>query len=578
MFSLSLALVSLIAGVLTILAPCVLPVLPVILAGSVGEKGKWYPYIVTGSLALSIVAFTVLLKASTLLIDVPPEFWKYLSGVILLALGLVYIFPHTWTLISSRIFGSRANSSLDHAQDIESSTMRAIVTGAVLGPVFSTCSPTYSLLLATVFPVSLVAGIVYTFIYAIGLSLVLLAIAVFGASLVRKLKVFADEGGIFRKMLGLILVVVGLLIITGIDKKIETYLVTHFDVTSIEESVLDRVLPSTSPSAPISPIPEQILPSSESQIQNIPKLNIENPIAAPEIPGSLTNWINSNPLTMASLKGKVVLIDFWTYSCINCQRTLPYLIDWDKKYRDQGLVIIGVHAPEFAFEKVKNNVEKAVTEAQIRYPVVLDNDFTLWNLYNNRYWPAKYFIDRSGKIRHTHFGEGEYAESETVIQYLLNEGKIGSEVAMQSPRLSSQEQTKSIPQQANTKPQSPETYLGTDRRANIVVSDAPLASNQWSLGGKWDEQLQSITAVKQSTLSYNFSARDVYLVLGGTGTIKVTVDGIVQNPGKDVQNGIITVDSDRMYHIVHSPHFAQDKILKLEFSPGVSAYAFTFGS
>ncbi len=137
--------------------------------------------------------FTVLLKVSTAFIDIPSSFWKYLSGLILLALGLVYIFPHAWAQISSRIFGSRANSSLDHAQNIESSTMRGIVTGAVLGPVFSTCSPTYSLLLATVFPVSLVAGIIYTFIYAIGLSLVLLAISVFGASLVRKLRVFADE-------------------------------------------------------------------------------------------------------------------------------------------------------------------------------------------------------------------------------------------------------------------------------------------------------------------------------------------------------------------------------------------------
>lgn len=189
----SLAFVSFIAGVLTILAPCVLPVLPVILAGSIGEKGKWYPYIVTLSLAFSIVLFTVFLKASTLLIDVPPEFWKYLSGVILLVLGLVYIFPHTWTQISSKVFGSGANVRLDKAQDIESSTLRAIVTGAVLGPVFSTCSPTYSLLLATIFPVSFLSGVFYTLIYALGLSLVLLLISQFGSTLIRKLRIYADE-------------------------------------------------------------------------------------------------------------------------------------------------------------------------------------------------------------------------------------------------------------------------------------------------------------------------------------------------------------------------------------------------
>ena len=139
---------------------------------------------------------------------------------------------------------------------------------------------------------------------------------------------------------------------------------------------------------------------------------------APELTG-LTDWINSAPLTLASLKGKVVLIDFWTYSCINCQRTLPYLIEWDKKYRDQGLVIIGVHAPEFAFEKNPENVAKAVKDVGIRYPVVLDNAYATWNAYTNQYWPAKYFIDRDGKLRHSHFGEGDYAESEKVIQYLL---------------------------------------------------------------------------------------------------------------------------------------------------------------
>ncbi len=574
----SLALVSLIAWILTILAPCVLPVLPVILAGSIGEKWKWYPYIVTGSLALSIVMFTILLKASTLLIDVPPEFWKYISGVILLALGLVYIFPHTWTKISSKIFGSRANTSLDRAQNIESSTLRWIVTGAVLGPVFSTCSPTYSLLLATVFPVSFLSGVFYTFLYAIGLSLVLLMISIFGNSLIKKLKIFADEWGLFRKVLGLILVVVWLLILTGIDKKIETYLITQFDVTSIEEGILDRFLPTNLPLENRVTSIENPLSSSISQWQkkNIPKLSIEKPTVAPEIPASLTNWINSNPLTMASLRGKVVLIDFWTYSCINCQRTLPYLIDWDKKYRDQWLVIIGVHAPEFAFEKVKNNVEQAVSSASIAYPVVLDNDFILWNLYNNRYWPAKYFIDREGNLRHTHFGEGEYAESEQVIQYLLTEWQSWSGLMLDSTR--PPDVGINTPQIENMKPQSPETYLGTDRRANMVASDIPLASNQWTLSWRWYEQPQSIMSTKNSTLRYNFSARDVYLVLGGKWTIRVTVDGKVQNSGKDIQDGTGIIDADRMYHIVHGSQFMEDAILEIDFSPWVSAYAFTFGS
>ena len=230
----------------------------------------------------------------------PPEFWKYLSGVILLVLGLVYIFPHTWTQISARVFGSRANNSLDQAQNIESSTMRAIVTGAVLGPVFSTCSPTYSLLLATVFPVSFVSGIVYTLIYALGLSLVLLLISYFGSSLVRRLKIYADERGMFRKVLGLILAIVGLLIITGIDKKIETAAIEIFDITSVEQGIIERFLPSESPTSPERVTIE--VTNTGANNSNVPTLNIANPTLAPEIPASLTNWVNSNPLTMASLK------------------------------------------------------------------------------------------------------------------------------------------------------------------------------------------------------------------------------------------------------------------------------------
>lgn len=240
---LSLVIVSFVAGVLTILAPCVLPVLPVILAGSLTEKKWWYPYVITGSLAISIVVFTVLLKASTLLIDIPSSFWKYFSGMILLGLWLVYVFPHQWTKLSSWLFWSRANKGLDQAQNLENPFLRAIITGWVLGPVFSTCSPTYTLLLATVFPVSFVSGIFYTLVYSLWLAIVLLLISKFGVSLIRKLRFFADEQWLFRKILWLILVFVAIMILLWFDKKIETIIVENFDVTSIEESVLKH-LPS----------------------------------------------------------------------------------------------------------------------------------------------------------------------------------------------------------------------------------------------------------------------------------------------------------------------------------------------
>lgn len=335
---------------------------------------------------------------------------------------------------------------------------------------------------------------------------------------VRNLRSYSDENGKFKKTLGLVLVLVGTAILTGIDKKVEYWAAGIYDFSKIEQNVLDRVSPDSSNLPRIGDSPIKTGTSSDDRMESAPKLSIRNPFPAPEI--DLKEWINSDPLTMAKLKGKVVVIDFWTYSCINCQRTLPYLIDWDKKYRKDGLVIIGVQAPEFAFEKVRSNVEAAVKEAGIEYPVVLDNDLELWNAYRNRYWPAKYFIDRQGNVRHTHFGEGKYAESERVIRSLLTEngGNVTvpmAEVAeVSAPIWSSLRQT-------------PETYLGLDRRDLYVTSSpekpAELTDDRWTLSGEWSEGPENVTAGNGASLRLNFSAKDVYLVLSGSGQVRTLV-------------------------------------------------------
>lgn len=237
----TLLLASFLAGILTILAPCVLPVLPVVLAGSLSEKQKWYPYLVIFSLAVSIVLFTVVLKVSTIFIDIPQSFWKYLSGGILIALWLIYVFPHIWTWIATRLNLSRSSASLDKAQDISSPITRAIATGAALGPVFSTCSPTYTLLLATVFPVSLVAGITYTIVYVLGLSLMLIIIALLGRSIIARLRIVADERSWFKRILGIVFILIGLMIVSWFDKKFETYVLERFDVSGIEIWLIDRL-------------------------------------------------------------------------------------------------------------------------------------------------------------------------------------------------------------------------------------------------------------------------------------------------------------------------------------------------
>ncbi len=239
----TLLLSSFIAWVLTILAPCVLPVLPVVLAGSVTEKKWWYPYLVTLSLAVSVVLFTVLLKASTFLIDIPSSFWKMLSWGILITLGFVYVFPHAWVWIAEKLGFGQSSISLDHAQDIGSPVLRAIATGWALGPVFSTCSPTYTLLLATVFPVSFAAGIGYTLVYALGLALMLTLIAIWGRSIIAKFRGMADERWWFKRILGIVFILIGLMIIAWLDKKVETWLLDRFDVPSLEEGVLDKLIP-----------------------------------------------------------------------------------------------------------------------------------------------------------------------------------------------------------------------------------------------------------------------------------------------------------------------------------------------
>jgi thiol-disulfide isomerase/thioredoxin len=277
-------------------------------------------------------------------------------------------------------------------------------------------------------------------------------------------------------------------------------------------------------------------------------------------------WINSKPLTVEQLRGKVVLIDFWTYSCINCLRTLPHLKAWDATYRSKGLMIIGVHTPEFAFEHVTSNVRSAVQRLGIRYPVVQDNSYKTWDNYANQYWPAEYLIDRTGHVRHTHFGEGEYPQTETLIRRLL---AVDGKRAQQ------------LPDTTPTEAMTPETYLGYTRIGNYVgsqiVPDKParytfasnLFANAFSYDGTWRVGGEKITAIKDARLRLDFQAKDVYLVLGGKGTVQVVIDG---KPTKTLR-----VDAERLYTVRASSAPATHALLELRFSPGVQAYSFTFG-
>jgi thiol-disulfide isomerase/thioredoxin len=305
-------------------------------------------------------------------------------------------------------------------------------------------------------------------------------------------------------------------------------------------------------------------------------------------------WFNSQSLTREQLNGKVVLIDFWTYSCINCLRSIPHVKAWDEKYRKDGLVVIGVHAPEFAFERDPANVAKAIRDLGIRYPVALDNNYRLWSALKNNYWPAHYFIDARGRIRYYHHGEGQYDLSERVIRQLLAEaGHAPRDMALAKARASGAQAAAAF---ADVK--SGETYVGYARTANFAspggllkdrpktYSGAPLALNNWSLEGQWIDGRQSARSLAPGAkISFRFHARDLHLVLGSAGgkplRYRVTLDGLAPagDAGVDTRpDGSGTVTEQRLYQLVRQKGAVRDRIFTIEFlDPGAEAFAFTFG-
>ncbi|MGH6706150.1 MAG: thioredoxin family protein, partial [Sphingomicrobium sp.] len=322
------------------------------------------------------------------------------------------------------------------------------------------------------------------------------------------------------------------------------------------------------------------------------RLPVERPL--PSLDGAV-QWLNSPPLTREQLKGKVVLVDFWTYSCINCIRSIPYVRAWAERYKDKGLVVIGVHTPEFAFERDPANVRKAVAEFGIRYPVAVDNGWKIWRAFDNRYWPAHYLADAQGRIRYHHFGEGRTDETEAAIRSLLIENRatgLGGRSEVKVAGASAAADFRSI--------RSPETYIGYSRAANFIgpggslvrdqandyVLPTELALNQWGLWGRWTaERQRAVMAKARGGISIRFHARDLHLVLGSSSgkpvRFRVTLDGKAPGAdhGMDIDaQGYGQVTSQRLYQLVRQKGGSKERLFSIELlDPGVEAYAFTFG-
>jgi cytochrome c biogenesis protein CcdA/thiol-disulfide isomerase/thioredoxin len=541
--------VAFVAGIVTAISPCVLPVLPIVFAGG-ASGGRRRPYAVVAGLVASFTVFTLVATALLSALDLPDDLLRNIAIAVVLVVGLSLLAPQLGALVE-RPFQALGRH---RPGDVGG----GFLLGASLGLLFTPCAGPVIAAVAALAATNRFSAesVLVTLAYALGAGIVLLLFALAGQS-GSKLPSLRTRAPRVRNGLGAVIAGVAVLMIFGLDLRLATYVpgytrsLQRLERTSATQRQLDNLLISQHKTLP------------ESQLRDFGQ--------APDFKG-IDGWINSKPLALASLRGKVVLVDFWTYSCINCLRTLPYVERWYETYRKVGLVVVGVHTPEFAFEHVRSNVERAVSSLGISYPVALDNGYGTWTAWGNRYWPAKYFVDRSGHVRYAHFGEGEYERTEAVIRTLLAEKTLPKPVSA------------SIRDQTPNGLITPETYLGSARLERFVGSPvvtgreasykipAAVPQNDVAYGGRWTVEQERIVAGNGARLRLAFHARKVFLVLGtkgGNKSVQVRLDGR--------QIRTVQVPEDRLYTLVELGGKAGDHTLDLSFAPGTEAYAFTFG-
>jgi cytochrome c biogenesis protein CcdA/thiol-disulfide isomerase/thioredoxin len=540
--------VAFVAGIVTAVSPCVLPVLPIVLAsGATG--GPRRPFAVVAGLVVSFTVFTLTAAALLSALGLPDDLLRNLAIAVVVLVGLSLIWPRLGDLLGRPFYML--------ARRRPSDTSGGFVLGLSLGLLFTPCAGPVIAAVATVAATRslTVEAFAITLAYGLGAGIVLLGVAL-AARRGMSLGPVRAHAPAIRRALGVAVLAVAVLMIYGVDKRLQTRVPEY-----------TRALQGLEESAAADGELEELV--GGPGLAEEARLDDFGP--APEFQ-AIEGWINSGPLTMEALRGKVVVIDFWTYSCINCLRTLPHVTAWDEAYRDDGLVIVGVHTPEFAFEREPDNVRRAVRDHGIEYPVALDPDYGTWQAWLNRYWPAKYFVDRRGHVRYAHFGEGDYEESERVIRRLLaedtDEALVSQEIADETP----------------SGPQTPESYLGYERIDRFVGSRIePNREAEYTIpefvplhglayGGRWTVEDERILAGRDARLRLHFRGSDVFLVLGTAGdveTVEVTLDG--------ERLGAATVTQDDIYTLARIPGEKRAHVLDLSFSPGTEAYAFTFG-
>lgn len=562
------------AGIVTILSPCILPVLPIVLSGSVGEGRRRPLGIVLGFVA-SFTFFTLFLTSIVRATGLGSDVFRTIAVVLIFVFGLTLLVPQ-FQNVSERLFSKLAG--FVPTKQRKTGFIGGFIVGTSLGLVWTPC---VGPILASVISLALTGSvstdaILITLLYSAGTAVSMLLILVGGRNLFIRAPWLLSHTATIQRFFGIVMISTALLIYFGIDRRFQAFVVEKFPWYGANLTKLEQV-------QPVQDALSGIRKNSSGTLLPQPHMtSLADLGSAPELTAG-GQWFNSDPLTLMSLRGRVVLVDFWTYTCINCIRTLPYLTEWDRKYRDKGLVIIGVHSPEFEFEKKAENVKQAIQDEGILYPVMQDNDFVTWRAYNNNYWPATYFIDKDGHVRFTHFGEGNYDESEQVIQELLAQTGSLVDMPISNPTYTIEART-------------PELYVGYGRLSALTspepvrkdaeaVYSSPetLPQHNFSLEGRWVVGREYAAPRSGARLRLRFQAKNVFLVMrqrNYEAHILVRLDDQTisgQDAGSDVVNAVITVSKDRLYDIIKLPD-AGDHTVTLEFLDGnIELYAFTFG-
>jgi len=540
------------AGVITAVSPCVLPVLPIILAGGSTGDTRRRPYAIVAGLVLSFTVFTLSASALLSALGLPQDTLRNIAIALLFVVAGTLLVPRFGMLIEAPL----ARLSRRPGGDLGGGFVLGLSLGLVFvpcaGPVLATVS-----VLAAEHRVGL-RLVLLTLFYAAGAGAVLLLVALGGQRATRRLR---QTRAWWRPALGVVMAAAAFAVVFNLDQTLQTHLGSY--TTALQRHTEETGYAAKHLSTLRGGNGGVTLKRTDAPHSSLPVY-----ASAPDFAG-ISRWIDTpcgRPLTIAGLRGKVVLVDFWTYSCINCLRTLPHLRAWYAAYHKDGLEIVGVHTPEFAFEHVLSNVEGAVRRFHVTWPVALDNDYDTWTAWSNQYWPADYLVDQRGEVRAYSFGEGDYAKTEHDIRELLGIGGRTTDVANRTP----------------TELLTPETYLGPERfDASRYVGTTPVRDraadyrlaksvpqNDISYGGTWTLSGQTAIAGRGARLGLHYHAKDVYMVLAGHGRIAVTRDGKPLPP--------VAVDGAKLYTVVSS-HTTTDAVLELSVPAGIRAYSFTFG-